>query len=51
MGLTFAVFTAYGVLAGAVRGQVVLAASVVWAPRTLAVAFAALAARLALAER
>jgi len=52
MAVTFAVFVLYGLAAGAVRHQVVARPRiVVWARRSFAVAFAALAGRLALAER
>ena len=52
MLLTFVVFVAYGVLAGAVRRHVVSRPRVViWLRRTFAGAFVALSAKLALAER
>ena len=52
MLLTFAVFAAYGMFAAAVRDQVVSRPRVLaWLRRTFAGAFAALGAKLALADR
>lgn len=52
MGLTFAVFVVYGLFAAAVRDQVVSRPRVMaWMRRSFAAAFAALGAKLALAER
>ena len=52
MGLTFAVFAAYGVFAASVRQHVISRPRVLtWMRRTFAGAFAALGVRLALAER
>ena len=52
MLLTFAVFVVYGVFAAAVRHHVISRPSVLaWMRRTVAAAFAALGAKLALAER
>ncbi len=52
MALTFAVFVLYGLFAAAVRDQVVSRPRVMaWMRRSFAAAFAALGAKLALAER
>jgi threonine/homoserine/homoserine lactone efflux protein len=52
MALTFAVFVVYGLFAAAVRDQVVSRPRVMaWMRRSFAAAFAALGAKLALAER
>jgi threonine/homoserine/homoserine lactone efflux protein len=52
MALTFAVFVGYGVFAASVRAHVISRPRVLaWMRRTFAAAFAALGARLALAER
>ncbi|CAO3442981.1 LysE family translocator [Azospirillum largimobile] len=52
MALTFAVFVVYGLFAAAVRDQVVSRPRVLaWMRRSFAAAFAALGAKLALAER
>jgi threonine/homoserine/homoserine lactone efflux protein len=52
MLVTFAVFAGYGIFAAAVRSHVVSRPRVMtWMRRTFAVAFVALAGRLALAER
>lgn len=52
MLLTFVVFAVYGVFAAAVRDQVVsLPLVLTWLRRTFAGAFAALGAKLALADR
>jgi threonine/homoserine/homoserine lactone efflux protein len=52
MLVTFVVFVAYGVFAAAVRRHVVGRPRVLtWMRRTFAVAFVALGARLAVAER
>jgi len=52
MALTFAVFVGYGLCAAAVRDQVISRPRVLaWMRRTFAAAFAALGAKLALAER
>lgn len=52
MLMTFAVFTVYGLLAAAVRDRVISRPRVMtWLRRSFAAAFAALGARLALAER
>lgn len=52
MAATFAVFALYGLLAGAVREHVVTRPRVVLrVRRSVAIGFAALAGRLALAER
>jgi threonine/homoserine/homoserine lactone efflux protein len=52
MALTFVVFVGYGVFAAAVRSHVVSRPRVLtWMRRTFAAAFAALGARLALADR
>jgi threonine/homoserine/homoserine lactone efflux protein len=52
MLLTFALFAAYGVFAAAVRHHVISRPAVLaWMRRTFAAAFAALGAKLALAER
>ena len=52
MLLTFVVFAVYGVFAAAVRDQVVSRPLVLtWLRRTFAGAFAALGAKLALADR
>ncbi|MDR6771420.1 LysE family translocator [Azospirillum sp. BE72] len=52
MALTFAVFVVYGLFAAAVRDQVVSRPQVMaWMRRSFAAAFAALGAKLALAER
>ncbi len=52
MALTFAVFVVYGLFAAAVRDQVVSRPRVIaWMRRSFAAAFAALGAKLALAER
>jgi threonine/homoserine/homoserine lactone efflux protein len=52
MALTFAVFVGYGLCAAAVRDQVISRPRVLaWLRRTFAAAFAALGAKLALAER
>jgi threonine/homoserine/homoserine lactone efflux protein len=52
MLLTFAVFVVYGIFAAAVRRHVVSRPAVLtWMRRTFAAAFAALGAKLALAER
>ena len=52
MAVTFAVFVVYGVLAAAVRGQVVARPRVlVWVRRVFGGAFVALAGRLAFADR
>ena len=49
---TFAVFAAYGVFAAVMRDHVVTRPQVMaWLRRSFAAAFAALAARLAVAER
>ncbi|AWU95052.1 LysE family translocator [Azospirillum ramasamyi] len=52
MALTFAIFVVYGLFAAAVRDQVVSRPRVMaWMRRSFAAAFAALGAKLALAER
>ncbi len=52
MLLTFVVFVVYGVFAAAVRHHVISRPAVLaWMRRTFAAAFAALGAKLALAER
>ncbi|PWC32618.1 LysE family translocator [Azospirillum sp. TSO35-2] len=52
MALTFAVFVVYGLFAAAVRDQIVSRPRVMtWMRRSFAAAFAALGAKLALAER
>jgi len=52
MALTFAVFVVYGVFAAAVRSHVIARPRVLtWMRRSFAAAFAALGAKLALAER
>ena len=52
MLLTFVVFAGYGIFAAAVRNQVISRPRVLtWMRRTFAGAFAALGAKLALAER
>ena len=52
MALTFAVFVVYGLFAAAVRDQVISRPRVMaWMRRSFAAAFAALGAKLALAER
>lgn len=52
MLMTFAVFAVYGLLAASVRDQVISRPAVMtWLRRSFAAAFAALGARLALAER
>jgi threonine/homoserine/homoserine lactone efflux protein len=52
MLLTFVVFVGYGICAAAVRNQVISRPRVLtWMRRTFAGAFAALGAKLALAER
>jgi threonine/homoserine/homoserine lactone efflux protein len=52
MALTFAVFVGYGLFAAAIRSHVISRPAVLaWMRRTFAAAFAALGAKLALAER
>lgn len=52
MAMTFVVFLLYGALAGGLRTRVIESPKVLgWLQRSVAVAFAALGARLALAER
>ena len=52
MAMTFVVFAAYGLFAAAVRDRVISRPKVVaWLRRSFAAGFAALGARLALAER
>jgi len=52
MAMTFAVFVVYGLFAAAVRDRVITRPNVMtWLRRSFAAGFAALGARLALAER
>ena len=52
MAMTFAVFAVYGLFAASLRDRVISRPAVMaWLRRSFAVAFAALGARLALAER
>ncbi|MCU0831016.1 MAG: LysE family translocator [Rhizobiaceae bacterium] len=52
MAMTFAVFAAYGLMAGAARDRVISRPSVMlWLRRTFAVAFVGLASRLAVQDR
>jgi threonine/homoserine/homoserine lactone efflux protein len=52
MAMTFAVFVVYGLFAAAIRNQIISRPRVLtWMRRTFAAAFAALGAKLALAER
>ena len=52
MAMTFAVFALYGLFAAALRDRVISRPAVMaWLRRSFAAAFAALGARLALAER
>jgi threonine/homoserine/homoserine lactone efflux protein len=52
MAMTFAVFAVYGLFAAALRDRVISRPAVMaWLRRSFAAAFAALGARLALAER
>ena len=52
MAMTFAIFAVYGLFAAAVRNQIISRPRIVaWMRRTFAVAFVALGAKLALADR